>query len=97
MTTIGEVNPKITITPQLQSAWFALMNESQTVQDILQILEDSCPDGYKPGKQNQMESVALSSAHAQGWRDCMQKMKDIAMNRIEEVQSEFMDMTESQR
>ena len=84
---------QIPLTPQLQAEWHALLQTNPTVKYIVQILKDSAPDAYNPGKQKGMEEVALSSAHAQGWRDCLQRLESIATDRISEVQTPFIDMS----
>lgn len=79
-----------------KAAWHMLLRENSTVKAVIGELQDLTPNAFDPGKDGKMESVALRSAHAQGWRDCLQALQDLATKRVTEIDSPFLEMNDDQ-
>lgn len=81
-------------TEATQASWLQLLQENQTVRSVLQELAERSPQAFNPAKDSKIECVALKSAHAQGWHDCMQLLQDLAYKRLAEIESPFLDMSD---
>lgn len=70
--------------------WRELRHKNATVQAVLAEAERLTPRSFSDAKDHEIARVALTSAHTQGWRDCLAMIESLAEDKPGNTETPFM-------